>query len=301
MKKLISSVLSFAMMLSIACGLNLPVSAVQSGDYRYEVLSDGTAKITEYTGAADQVKIPSALDGYTVTVLGSTTFDNCSSRLTSVTIPDSVTRICSGAFTGCEKLSKVSIGSGVKQIDAHAFEYTLYNLKNVYYNGVKEQWNKINIEDDNEALYSAKMHFVNAKGPIKVGGKTILYKSGKRVTGTKVVAVAGKTYAIVKGYVKTGKTQTVAIKDKTYVISKNGVVQKAKSGKKIVKAGSKSYIVNNKGIVQKPAKSKYKLIKIGKKKYIVNKKGVIQKSRKSIKVDKKVYKTNKKGVASMKK
>ena len=108
-----------------------------------------------------------------------------------------------------------------------------------------------------------------------VNGKTVLYKNSKAVTGTKIVTVSGKTYAVVKGYVKTGK------------------------GNRLVNIGKKTYIVNKSGIVQKGAKNK--LVKVGKKSYIVNKQGVVQKNKKSIKVGKKVYKTNKKGVATKKK
>ncbi len=160
-------------------------------------------------------------------------------------------------------------------------------------------------------------------GTATVNGKTVLYVTGKQVTGTKVVTVSGKTYAVVGGYVKTGKKQVVKIKSlyyivnklgvvqkgtknklikvgtKSYVVNKNGVVQRKASGNKLVKVGTKSYIVNKLGVVQKGTKNK--LVKIGKKAYIVNKKGVIQKNKKSIKVGKKTYKTNKKGVATLKK
>ncbi len=156
-----------------------------------------------------------------------------------------------------------------------------------------------------------------------VNGKTVLYVNGAAVTGTKVVTVSGKMYAVVVGYVKTGKKQVVKIGGKyyivnasgvvqkgtknklikvgtkSYVVNKNGVVQRKASGKKLVKVGAKSYIVNKLGVVQKGSKNK--LVKIGKKAYIVNKSGVVQKNKKSIKVGKKTYKTNKKGVATQKK
>ncbi len=160
-------------------------------------------------------------------------------------------------------------------------------------------------------------------GTATVNGKTVLYVSGKQVTGTKIVTVSGKMYAVVGGYVKTGKKQVVKIGSKyyivnasgvvqkgtknklikvgtkSYVVNKNGVVQRKASGKKLVKVGTKSYIVNKLGIVQKGTKNK--LVRIGKKAYVVNKKGVVQKNKKKIKVGKKTYKTNKKGVATLKK
>lgn len=43
--------------------------AEQSGGYRYEVLPDGTAKLTDYSGSNPD-KIPASIDGRTVTVIG---------------------------------------------------------------------------------------------------------------------------------------------------------------------------------------------------------------------------------------
>lgn len=161
-------------------------------------------------------------------------------------------------------------------------------------------------------------------GTVIVDGKTVLYIGGTAVTGTKVVTVYGKTYAVVKGYVVTGKTQIVNIGSKTYIVDKNGIVIKAtknklikvsskkwyiinkygivikaKKGNKLVNVGKKTYIVNKKGLVQKSAKNK--LVKVGKKSYIVDKKGVVLKNKKAVKVGKKTYKVNKKGIATRKK
>lgn len=135
-------------------------------------------------------------------------------------------------------------------------------------------------------------------GTKSVNGKTLLYKDGKAVTGTRLATVSGKTYAVIGGYLKTGKVRIVKIGLKSYIVNKSGVVIKS-SKNKLIKVGSKSYIVNKAGVVQKGKKNK--LVKIGKKSYVVNKKGVVQKNKKSVKVGKKTYKTNKKGVAALKK
>lgn len=111
-----------------------------------------------------------------------------------------------------------------------------------------------------------------ANGVSTVNGKTVVYKNSKQVTGTKVVTVSGKTYAVVKGYVKTGsKNQLVKIGKKSYIVNKKGIVVKGKANK-LVKVGKKSYIVNKKGVVLKNKKS----VKVGKKLYMINKKGVAQ-------------------------
>jgi hypothetical protein len=55
--------------------------------------------------------------------------------MTSVTIPVSVKAIGVAAFAGCT------------------------SLKDVYYDGTKEQWEKIKIYYDNDSLLSAELHF----------------------------------------------------------------------------------------------------------------------------------------------
>ena len=65
---------------------------LESGDYSYVLLKDGTAEITGYRGKAPSLSIQSRLDGYTVTSIGDRAFYECR-HLTSVIIPESVTSI----------------------------------------------------------------------------------------------------------------------------------------------------------------------------------------------------------------
>ncbi|MCD7796176.1 MAG: leucine-rich repeat domain-containing protein [Clostridiales bacterium] len=120
MKKVISLILSLTMLLSITAGLDLTAFATTSGDFEYEVLDDGTAEITDYTGSVTELTIPSTLDGYTVTSIGNYAFCYCKS-LTSVTIPDSVTSIGEFVFCSCTSLISVIIPNGVTSISHGAF------------------------------------------------------------------------------------------------------------------------------------------------------------------------------------
>ena len=74
-----------------------------------------------------------------------------------VVIGDSITAIGDNAFYGCNELTRVTIGNSVTTIGA-AFSYC-NSLTDVYYNGTEEEWNKIAIDDRNEPLYNAMIHY----------------------------------------------------------------------------------------------------------------------------------------------
>ena len=56
-----------------------------------------------------------------VTKIGRDAFDKCSSKLTSIEIPNSVTSIGNSAFYSCSKLTSIEIPNSVTSIDARAF------------------------------------------------------------------------------------------------------------------------------------------------------------------------------------
>ncbi len=98
----------------------LPTAAATSGEYGYSINDDGTAKITKYTGSGGDVTIPGTLGDRTVSTIESFAFSGCIG-LTSIDIPDSVTKIGDFAFSGCTRLTSVDIGDGVTTIDSYAF------------------------------------------------------------------------------------------------------------------------------------------------------------------------------------
>ena len=83
-------------------------------------------------------------------------FYGCTS-LTSLAISNGVTKIRNYAFNGCTKLENISIPLSVDTIEYSAFG-NCDNLKNVYYNGHKDQWDKISI-DYNEGLEAANIYY----------------------------------------------------------------------------------------------------------------------------------------------
>ena len=115
-----------------------------------------TDKIPDYAfegcGGLTSITIPDS-----ITNIGTNAFAGCSS-LTSVTIPQSATRIGSQAFIGCTSLTSVTIPNSVTSIDRAAF-HDCTALTDVYYSGTKAQWDEISIEDYNDPLINATIHY----------------------------------------------------------------------------------------------------------------------------------------------
>lgn len=116
-KKMISLLLAMITLLSITAGLSLSAYARADDDdlyyigddfeFRYTVLEDGTAEITDFNGEATDLVIPSEIDGYAVTSIRrfSFYFEFGNTNLTSITIPSSVTSIADRAFMFTSLLS----------------------------------------------------------------------------------------------------------------------------------------------------------------------------------------------------
>jgi len=94
-----------------------------TGDYYYAGFTwqpdgSGGVIITGYRGQGGALVIPGQINGHLVTVVGDEAFFN--NRLTSVTIPDSVTNIGDRAFA-LNYLTNVSIPNSVTSIGVQAF------------------------------------------------------------------------------------------------------------------------------------------------------------------------------------
>ena len=95
-----------------------------SYEFFYKIKEDNTITLVARASRfyPTEAEIPSEIDGYTVTSIGSSAFYECGD-LTSVTIPNSVTNIGSSAFEGCSGLTSVTIPNSVTSIGASAFAY----------------------------------------------------------------------------------------------------------------------------------------------------------------------------------
>ena len=87
--------------------------------WTYDV-SGSEATITTSSQTTGDVFIPSTINGYTVTSIGSSALHG-RSGLTSVTIPEGVTSIGSSAFSVCSGLTSVTIPSSVTSIGQDVF------------------------------------------------------------------------------------------------------------------------------------------------------------------------------------
>ena len=75
-------------------------------------------------------------------------------------IPEGVSVIKSCAFCACDSIEKVILPNSLSKIEQSAFTGDKEGFKlDVYYNGKEEEWSKVEIEDDNDYLENAKVHF----------------------------------------------------------------------------------------------------------------------------------------------
>ncbi len=131
----------------------MTVVADTAAEFTYTVGEDQTATITRYTGTAEEVVVPSVIDGYPVKTIGygalqhtrnlkSVTISegiqiieraafNCS-HMVDISIPDSVTYIGTSAFDGCRFLKSVAIPDNVTVISQRAF-FDCHVLENVVF------------------------------------------------------------------------------------------------------------------------------------------------------------------------
>lgn len=95
----------------------------------------------------------------TVNRIESGAFFECRT-LSDIVISDSVSEIKSYGFSSCENLKSITIPYSVTDIGYGAFEFC-FALEDVYYLGNEKEWNKIEIDEVNNWLLNADIHFHN--------------------------------------------------------------------------------------------------------------------------------------------
>jgi hypothetical protein len=90
-------------------------------DFEAKPMDGGkSVQITGYIGDKWTVSIPPRIRGLPVTHIGIRVFQD-NKNITSVTIPNSVTKIEEKVFSGCESLASVTIPDSVTNIEKSAF------------------------------------------------------------------------------------------------------------------------------------------------------------------------------------
>ena len=121
------------------------------GIYTYKV-TNGKATIKDCrTSVSGAITIPSTLGGYPVATIGNYAFDSCT-RLTSITIPNSVTSIGEGAFGGCTSLTSITIPNSVTGICGNPFVYCT-SLTGIWI----DESNPYFVNDDKGVLFTRDM------------------------------------------------------------------------------------------------------------------------------------------------
>lgn len=89
-------------------------------DFEYDLNKEGTGVvIKEYKGKATNVVIPSVIEDFPVVELEKGAFSE--TNVESVVIPDSITKLGSDVFRGCEYLKKVTLPKGLDSIPESFF------------------------------------------------------------------------------------------------------------------------------------------------------------------------------------
>ena len=139
LKNGLSVILSVLIVISAALCVPVTASAAtydsDPNDFKYSYNYGSTlANIYGYTGNSEYVKIPSKINGYTITGINTQAFKN-NKKLKGIIIPDTVTYVEDSLFSGCISLTDVDLGKGITVITNGMF----YNCKNLESLTIPEQ------------------------------------------------------------------------------------------------------------------------------------------------------------------
>ena len=143
--------------------IKLPTSLKSIGNRAFEecrniteiTLPEGLISIGDYGlygCEITNITLPDSL-----TSIGTEAFGDCI-YLKEITLPNNMTSISQSTFSNCYNLISVRIPKNITSIGVNAFG-NCEKLTDVYYEGTAEDWNKIVIEEANEYLTSATIHY----------------------------------------------------------------------------------------------------------------------------------------------
>ena len=121
-KNLAFSLLALALVLLCACALPQTAHAASADDLTFTLNENGESYTLSSCNqsATGELVIPATYNGLPVTHIGYEAFYYCT-KLTNITIPDSVTNIFVSAFMGCRGLTDITIPDSVTSVGWDAF------------------------------------------------------------------------------------------------------------------------------------------------------------------------------------
>lgn len=138
--------------------INIPASV-------YSMLGDtfnNCVSLKEVNVDPENTKYKTGPDGVVYTVSGRTVMYYPAAKEGSIFVmPDSVDQLQKGAFISAQNLASIVIPASVTTIRDSAFDG--YNIRDIYYEGTEEQWNKMQVADD-EVLKNITLHFNHKDG-----------------------------------------------------------------------------------------------------------------------------------------
>ena len=174
-----------------------------------------------------EVEIPSR-----ITVIEAFVFAECMS-LEKIAIPDGVTHIEVAALQNCN-FTEISIPKSVICIEESVFnernnisdDGNLNELKDIYYVGTEEEWNRISIDSkNNEGLKSATIHFTTHNEPIDIVIEGGTITSGVALHGETVTVIADQIDGkIFRRWVVSGATVSDEFSLETTMVLGNGEI-----------------------------------------------------------------------------
>ncbi len=136
MKKIVSLLIVFAFLLCVIPTATVFAATNLATSGYVELFGEVTAGEQNYltiekvkTSATGDLEIPAYYNGIPIKEIKKYAFEDCT-KITSIIIPDTVTKIENSAFNGCTGLKSVTFGKGIQTIERYAF-YGCKSLESV--------------------------------------------------------------------------------------------------------------------------------------------------------------------------
>ena len=129
MKKIVSLIICIVL---TVCLFSFEVFAETEKGYVYSVIGNQALIEDVEDNLTGEITVPETLGGYPVVSILDYAFRD--SKVESIKLPDSITFIGEGAFINCEKLKKINLPLGVKEIKKDTFSQC-FSLKEVKLSG----------------------------------------------------------------------------------------------------------------------------------------------------------------------